>query len=191
MVSIPSPSSNFTPSRWSARTSSGNGSRSCRYGAIANRASPPGSTSLVVHRDVESTRGELAGADETGRARADDSDGIPVSRTPSPKGSTACERHVRRKALQSSDLDRLSSLVPEHARALAEHLDGTDPRAGAAEQVLGEDRRGCSVGVVARDRRHEARHVHARGAGSHARAPRRRDHRTRGTAPPRRSPRSS
>ena len=44
MVSIPSPSSNFTPSRWSARTSSGNGSRSCRYGAIANLASPPGST---------------------------------------------------------------------------------------------------------------------------------------------------
>ena len=168
-MSIPSPSSNFTPSRWSARTSSGNGSRSCRYGAIANLASPPGSTSLVVHRDVESTRGELPGTNEAGRARADDSDRIPISRTPSPNGSTAFERHIRRKALQSSDLDRLSSLVPEHARALAQHLDGTNPRTSATEQVLGENRRCCRISVVTRDRGHEAGHVHSSGARSHAR----------------------
>ena len=126
--------------------------------------------SLVVHGDVESARRELPGADETGGAGADDCDGIPVSRTASTERSAAGERNIRGKPLQSPDLDWFSPLVPKDARALAKHLDGTDPRAGAAKQVLRKDRRGRSVRVVARDCLHEPRHVHARRAGSHARS---------------------
>jgi hypothetical protein len=59
--------------------------------------------------------------------------------------------------------------VDEDAGALAEQLDRADPRAGAAEKVLGEDRAGGPDGVVVCDRGDERRHVHVGRAGRDAR----------------------
>ena len=64
-----------------------------------------------------------------------------------------------RVALQSADLDRRAALVDEDAVALAQDLDRADACAGAAEDVLGEDRRGGRRRVSCRDGGDEAGHV--------------------------------
>ena len=61
----------------------------------------------------------------------------------------------------------------QDAGALAEELDRADARAGAAEQVLGEDRsRAAALRLAVGDRGDEGRHVDVGGARDDARAPR-------------------
>ena len=78
------------------------------------------------------------------------------------------EPDVGSVALEPPDLDRPSPLVREHAGALAEELRRADPRARAAEEVLGEDQLGGVRRVALRDRRHETGDVDVRGAGDRA-----------------------
>ena len=124
---------------------------------------------LVVDRDLVAERGELAGADEAGRAGADHGDAQPVVRRALPERHLCGERDVARIALEAADLDRLAPLVLENAGAFAEELDRADARARSAEQVLGEDDPGGAGRVVPGDRGDELRHGDTGRARGHAR----------------------
>ena len=126
---------------------------------------------LVVHRHGVAARRELAGCRETGGAGADDCDALAVRRRALAQRDAVGVGPVGRVSLQRADLDRPPALVHEDAVALAEHLDRADAGAGAAEDVLGEDR--CRRGrrVACCDRCDEARDVDAGWAGDDARAP--------------------
>jgi hypothetical protein len=78
------------------------------------------------------------------------------------------ERGIGREALQPRNLQGRPPFVLEQAGGLAQHLDGTDARAGPAEQVLFEDRRACGRRLVAGDRSDEGGHVNSRGTRGHA-----------------------
>src|SRR5581483_8656016 len=66
------------------------------------------------------------------------------------------EQRVGGVALEGADGDRGPALVVEDAGALAEHLDRAHARAGAAEEVLGEDRARRAAAVADREGAHEA-----------------------------------
>jgi len=70
--------------------------------------------------------------------------------------------------LQLADLDRLRVLAVAHARLLAQHLGGTDPRAHAPERIGLEDAARGAALVALRDALDEARDVDAGGAGRDA-----------------------
>ena len=123
---------------------------------------------LVVNRHCMAEGGELTGAGQAGGAGADD-----CNAEAGPRGATAKvpgldEPDVGSVALEPPDLDRPSPLVREHAGALAEELCRADPRARAAEEVLGEDQLGGVRRVALRDRRHETGDVDVGGAGDRA-----------------------
>ena len=120
---------------------------------------------LVEYRDPVAACGELAGAGESGRPRADDGDQTSRRRLAPAKGAALRQRGVGGMTLQPPDLDRLPALVDEHARAFAEELRRAHARAGAAEQVVGEDHLRRPLEVTVGDRGDEGRHVDAGGAG--------------------------
>ena len=117
---------------------------------------------LVVNRHCVAEGGELTGAGQAGGAGADDCNAEAGPRGAVAKVPGLDEPDVGSVALEPPDLDRPTPLVGEHAGALAEKLSGADARAGAAEQVLGEDHLGGVGGVAVRDRRHEAGDVDVR-----------------------------
>ena len=97
-----------------------------------------------------------------------------MTATRRPFGGAACGAVPRARRLcpsrsaAAADRDRRRALVLEDARALAQDLDRADARAGAAEDVLLEDRP-QRLRVLPRDLRDEAGDVDAGGTGDRAR----------------------
>jgi len=105
----------------------------------------------LVDGDVVTEKRELAGACESGGSGAEDGD-TATSRVPACGwADSALERDLGRVALEPPDWDRPTAFVGKDAGALAERLDGADTRAGAAEEILGEDELRGSNRISARD----------------------------------------
>ena len=123
---------------------------------------------LVVDRHGVAARGELTGCREPSGAGADDCDSLAVCRRAFAQRDAVGVGPVGCVSLQRPDLDRPAALVYEDAVALAEDFDGADAGAGAAEDVLGEDRCRRGAWLACCDRRDEARDVDAGWASDHA-----------------------
>ena len=120
---------------------------------------PADLAALVVDGDGIAARGELTRCGEACRPGADDRDALAVRSRRIAQRDAVRIAPFGRVALQSADLDRRAALVDEDAVALAQDLDRADAGAGAAEDVLGEDRRGGCRRVSCRDGGDEAGHV--------------------------------
>jgi hypothetical protein len=94
-------------------------------------------------------RRQLPGAGKSSRTGADHDNVAITMRGYVPQhGCLIRESGVGRVPLQCADRDRLSAVVAQDARTLAEHLDRTHARTGTTEEVLGKDR-SCGAELVA------------------------------------------
>src|SRR5206468_10681640 len=75
---------------------------------------------------------------------------------------------IGRVALEQCDLDRLLVTVVQDARPLAQHFDGTCPRARMPERVRVENHACRAAQIAAGDLLDEGRDVDVRGAGDRA-----------------------